>query len=154
MTLPQTPAVTEKYIASACVSASQITCLRSTETLFYNNASLIGECYNNCPIECTELKYELTISTSLYPTEWYAKVLTSSPRFNSIINAYFSMVNVPFINYTDDYLGLKNSIARINVFYEDLRYTQVDDSPAMSVITLLGTLGGNFGLFLGELSFH
>lgn len=149
MSLPQTPAVTNKYIQNACVSESQIACLRNTEASFYNNASLVGECYKNCPIECTELKYDLTISTSTYPTEWYAQVLTNNSRFNSIINAYFAMVNVTFINYTNDYLALKNSVARINVYYEDLRYLQVDDSPAMNVISLLGTLGGNFGLFLG-----
>jgi hypothetical protein len=62
-------------------------------------------------------------------------------------------MNVSFINYTNNFNELKNSIARINVYYEDLGYTQIDDSPAMNIVTLLGTLGGNLGLFLGNLLF-
>jgi hypothetical protein len=44
---------------------------------------------------------------------------------------------------------LKNSIALINVYYEDLRFTQIDDNEAISFVTMIGTLGGNLGLFLG-----
>jgi hypothetical protein len=48
---------------------------------------------------------------------------------------------------------LKNAVARVNVYYEDLRYTEVDETPALTVSLLLGTLGGNIGLFLGKNSF-
>jgi hypothetical protein len=88
----------------------------------------------------------LTISASTYPTEWYAQVLTNNTNFNSVINAYFGG-----INYTDNFLELKNSIACVNVYYEDLRYTEINDNQAMDIITLLGTIGGNLGLFLGFL---
>jgi hypothetical protein len=61
------------------------------------------------------------------------------------------VVNIPEINYNNDYASLKNSVARVNVFYEDLRYTVVDESPAITTVSLLGTIGGNVGLFLGKL---
>jgi hypothetical protein len=110
-------------------------------------------CYQNCPVECTEIRYDLTVSASTYPTEWYAQILTNNTKFNSVINAYFTLVNIPFINYTDNFLELKNSIACVNVYYEDLRYTEIDDSQAMDIISLLGIIGGNLGLFLGFDSF-
>jgi hypothetical protein len=117
--------------------------------VFFNDPGLIGNCYNNCPIECTEVRYGMTISSSSYPTEWYADVLTSNAKFNSIINSGFDLLNLSFINYTNNFVELKNAVARLNVFYEDLRYTVIDDSQAMDVVTLLGILGGNLGLFLG-----
>jgi hypothetical protein len=63
---------------------------------------------------------------------------------------YFDEANVSFINYTDNFQELKNSIARINVYYEDLSYVHVEDKEAVSFVSLIGTLGGNLGLFLGK----
>jgi acid-sensing ion channel 5 len=89
------------------------------------------------------------VATSSYPTEWYAQVLTNNSNFNSVINTYFADANVPFINYTNRYADLKNAIARVHVFYEDLRVIEIDENPAMDIVALLGSLGGNLGLFLG-----
>jgi hypothetical protein len=100
-------------------------------------------------MECARVKYELTVSFDSYPTSWYADVLTNNSKFNAVINAGFTVANVSFINYTDNFIELKNSVARINVFYEDLRYFQINDNEAMTFETLLGMLGGNLGLFLG-----
>jgi hypothetical protein len=93
----------------------------------------------------------LTISSSTFPTEWYALVLANNSDFNRVINRFFNKIGKPFINYTDDYQGLKNAIARVNVYYDDLRYTKIDDSPAITSDTLFGILGGNLGLLLGLL---
>ncbi len=147
MSLPQTPSVTEKYINYACVSERDISCLRKTENTFYTNASLIGMCYNNCPLECSVVRYDLTISSSSFPTEWYAKILADDPSFNNLINKYFDQSgnNYTTINYTNNYEGLRNSVARLNVYYEDLQYVLVDETPSITIIILLGTLGGNLG---------
>ncbi len=135
----------------SCVNTSQIACLDDIQVSFFAEASLVGQCYENCPIECEQIKYDLTVSASTFTTEWYAKVLTRNADFNRVINKYFDVVNIPEINYNNDYASLKNSVARVNVFYEDLRYTVVDESPAITTVSLLGTIGGNVGLFLGKL---
>jgi hypothetical protein len=149
LTLPRSPQVSQLYVKYACVNSSQISCELNAQSTFFNNPSLIGNCYNNCPIECTEIKYDLAVSSSSYPTEWYANVLTNNTKFNTVINAYFASEHVPLINYSNNFFELKNAIARINVYYEDLRYTEIDDNQAMDVITLLGVIGGNLALFLG-----
>ncbi len=148
--MPQTPAVTEKYAQKACANVSEIACLENTESLFYEDADLVGECYIMCPVECVEIKYDMTVSASSFPTEWHAGVLTRNAKFNKLINMYFDWINLTTINYTNDYASLKNAVARVNVYYEDLRYTVVDESPAITVASLLGTIGGNIGLFLGK----
>jgi hypothetical protein len=131
------------------VNANQINCLQNYQGFFYDDASLVGKCYNYCPIECTEVQYELTLSSSSYPTVWYAEVLTNNSKFNNVINAYFTDRDIPFINYTGSFNELKNSISRINVYYEDLRFVHIEDNEAMNILSLLGTLGGDLGLFLG-----
>jgi hypothetical protein len=153
ITLPRTPAVTDTYAHHSCTNHSQIKCLRASEDGFYNDRQRIGDCYAKCPSECTEIKYDLTMSSSSYPTEWYAKVLTNNSNFNKVINQFFAAKNVSLINYSNDFNELKNSIARLNVYYEDLRYVDIVDNAAMNVVTLLGTLGGNMGLFLGKITY-
>jgi hypothetical protein len=91
----------------------------------------------------------MTLSFDSYPSPWYAEVLTNNTKFNNVINAYFTELKIPFINYTDNFAELKNSIAYIRVFYDDLSYTLVDETEAVTIVTLIGTLGGNLGLFLG-----
>jgi hypothetical protein len=95
------------------------------------------------------MQYDLTVSSDSFPTLWYSRVLTNNSKFNNLINVYFKEMNIPFINYTNNFNELKNSIARINVYYDDLRFNQIDDNEAMTFVSFLGTLGGNLGLFLG-----
>ena len=96
------------------------------------------------------MNYDLRVSTSSYPTEWFSRVLVNNSRFNELINAYFDELNLTRVNYNNKFAELKDSIARVNVYYEDLAYTQVSENPAISLAALLGTLGGNMGLFLGN----
>jgi hypothetical protein len=145
VTLPRSPFVTDLYLRTACVKRASIDCLNTAQQKFYSDSSLSGECYHKCPVECEEVKFDLTISTSSYPTEWYAHVLANNSKFNEVINMYFDAINLPHVNYTDDFVGLKKTIARVNIYYEDLRYTEVIESPALTAILLLGTLGGNLG---------
>jgi hypothetical protein len=43
----------------------------------------------------------------------------------------------------------KESVVRINIFYDSLSYTLSTESPKMDVVSLLSNIGGNLGLFLG-----
>ena len=37
----------------------------------------------------------------------------------------------------------------INIFYPSLKYTYISESPQMTVLNLLSSLGGSLGMFLG-----
>jgi hypothetical protein len=139
----------QTYLQNACINETQINCDSNAEDTFYTTADLIDQCYDDCPIECKETRFEMAVSMSSYPSEWYAEVLANNSNFKSVINAYFADANVPFINYTNKFADLKNAIARVHVYYEDLRYTEIDENPDMDIVALLGSLGGNLGLFLG-----
>jgi hypothetical protein len=149
--IPMTPKNQANYSANACASGTQISCLNNQEQIFYSDASLFGQCYTDCPFECYQIQYDLKVTTSLYPTEWYANVLASSPEFNAVTNRYFNAFGKANITYVGNYTALKNSVAKVNVYYDDLTFYQIDETPAMTFDTFLGTAGGTLGLFLGNL---
>ena len=54
-----------------------------------------------------------------------------------------------FINRPIDSTQAEKSFIRLNIFYDSLSYTLTTESPQMDWVTLLGSIGGNLGLFLG-----
>jgi hypothetical protein len=121
------------YAAMACANSTQIACMYTAKGTLYGSANMLSDCYDKCPIECNEINYELSTHTSLYPTVWYASVMTgNNSAFSTVFSAAFATAGVPNINYTNNYAGLMNSIAHVNVFYENLLYSQIDESPAMT----------------------
>lgn len=112
--------MTTHIINSACSNTTDQECRTKASAEFYESESLSGECYNKCPIECHEQKYLLATSVSQYPTRWYAGLLNKNENFNSSIN--YGMTNT--VDYSQDYDSLRDSIAHVYVYYEDMLYTQ------------------------------
>jgi hypothetical protein len=150
ITVPLTPKLQDTYLKNACISGEQLNCLNRKQNYFYSEVELFGPCYKKCPIECDYVKYDLKVTQATYPTEWYAEFLNNSTYFNEVINMYFSTLNATPLSYKGNYTGLRNSVARVNVYYEDLSYVVISESPAMTFDLFLGNLGGNLGLFLGK----
>jgi hypothetical protein len=132
ITMPKSTALLEYYASNSCASFSQITCMTNFASNLFNDSSKLGVCYEKCPNECSEIRYNLHPSSSSYPTVVYANLLKNNPEFNRFINRYYQDVSVPFFNYSGRYQDLKDSIAKVNIFYEDLSYTQVDQVPALT----------------------
>jgi hypothetical protein len=150
LTIPMTQKNIDYYSANACNTDPEINCQNNHEQIFYSDDSLFGQCYTDCPMECEQIQYGLRVTTSVYPTQWYANLLASSSGFNSIINRYFNKFGKANISFVGNYTDLKNAVAKVIVYYSDLSYTQIDQSEAMPFAVFLGNIGGNLGLFLGE----
>ena len=58
-----------------------------------------------------------------------------------------------FINRTLDATTARDSFVCLRIFYESLSYTSITESPQMTIVSLLGSIGGNLGLFLGVSAF-
>ena len=43
----------------------------------------------------------------------------------------------------------RESVTRVNIFYESLSYTVSTEAPQIDFVSLLANIGGNLGLFLG-----
>ena len=97
----------------------------------------------DCPLECEKTTYLLSTSHSDYPSPEYTKFLKTHP----IIPKAFNISSFDSNSIDEDLL--KKSIASINVFYDDLRYTKISQIAKMSFKDLMSNIGGTLGLYLG-----
>lgn len=54
-----------------------------------------------------------------------------------------------FPGQTIDYDFVKKNFALVNIYYDEIKYTVMEESPAMEIIDLIANVGGTLGLFLG-----
>ncbi|XP_030832762.1 amiloride-sensitive sodium channel subunit alpha [Strongylocentrotus purpuratus] len=94
----------------------------------------------SCPPPCTEFKYVRTPSSSLWPSERYEEHLLR--RLNGSANE--NLIRVLQSNE----LSRKNLI-RLKIFYEDLNYEVVEMVPVYTIPSVLGSIGGLMGLYIG-----
>jgi hypothetical protein len=90
----------------------------------------------DCPIECKKTYYTHTSSVSLFPTLKYYDYLMDS-----------DLVKRKYPNMT--YEKLKKSVARVQIFYDKMEETVIEESVKTELSDLISNLGGTLGLFLG-----
>ena len=93
---------------------------------------------SECPLECESEFYTLTTSSLDYPTKIYADMLSSQGAILSRFN-----------NKKPTYQQIKQSIASININYNQLGYTEVKEAQKITAIDLVTNVGGTMGLFMG-----
>jgi hypothetical protein len=54
-----------------------------------------------------------------------------------------------FIQTQIDPESAAKSVVKVNIFYESMSYELSSESPKMDIVSLLASVGGNLGLFLG-----
>jgi hypothetical protein len=106
--------------------------------LFFDEKFIQKLCLPLCPLECNRNLFSNSISFSQLSGSQYASLLKASPNLVG-----------DFINRSIDSMTARESVARVNVFYESLSYTSTTESPQMDLVALLASIGGNLGLFLG-----
>ena len=118
---------------------------------FYKRTFSVGDfvserCAPLCPIECARQEMVKSLSYETYPTsEAYVRELKSG-RGGPLARASFDAVR----NHSDfSDANLKHNLVKLSVFYESLSYKRVDESPALTVISLVANIGGYMSLFLG-----
>ena len=120
--------------------ADQIDCESIYSTEFYKISSTnIDKC--DCPVECEKSGYTFTSSIAEFPTRNYWNYLKN----NGLIKSKFS--NKGEISYQD----LKESVARVVIFYDELKETLVTQNIKVGMADLVSNVGGLLGLFLGYL---
>ena len=95
-------------------------------------------CLPLCPLECNQTLYKTSIST----------VQLNGYKFITSIKNNTNLA-FDFINRTLDAITARDSFVSVRVYYESLSYISSTELPQMDVPTLLGSIGGNLGLFLG-----
>jgi hypothetical protein len=93
-----------------CIEDAELICANSIFYKFWSVNSY-SACSNYCPLECYSQKYSYTISTSGYPTDLYAQILTNT----STVKKHFD--EVPTVDQ------IKNSVLKLNVHFNYDKYT-------------------------------
>jgi hypothetical protein len=95
------------------------------------NENLFESCVNYCPFECDSVKYLTSISFSDYPSRTATTMLLKSSNF--------------LANRLAQGTDITSEILKVNVFYDSMSYEYLNDSAALTLVSLLGGLGGTLG---------
>lgn len=95
-------------------------------------------CEKQCPLECTQVEYELEHSSSAFPSRQYAQEIMSDAQVRQL------MEDVPVT-----YENVRDSLVSLLIAYEDIEYTMISEQPTLTIIDVIANVGGTLGLFIG-----
>ena len=124
------------YNVTQCDYELYLRIINSSDTLrgdFIND-----KCIPRCPLECNQTEYKTSLSSYQLIGNQFVSKIEKNQR-----------IAKDFLNRTLDSTTVEKSFVRINIFYDSLSYTLTTESPEMNFISLLASIGGNLGLFLG-----
>jgi hypothetical protein len=121
-----------------CLDGTQLTCLNKFDAKF-SKANIETLCESACPLQCNTINYKITSNLCSYPTEYYTSLLSSKSDFLDNFNTNSSSINK----------DVKEYLLKVTVNYDDLSYLYVQEVAATTVDSLVGNIGGQFGLFIG-----
>ena len=126
-------------VTKMCVTHEEIDCdAESFYTDFILN-KFHGEYDEDCPLECYRNVFDLTMTMLSYPSRNYAsRLLRKLGNFD--MNS--SRENLTVSN-------IRESVAKVNLYYSDLEYGILEEVATFSFIDLLSNVGGTLGLLLG-----
>ena len=109
------------------------------KNLTANNFDYIRDfCLPECPLECYETLYKTSATSFQLIGEHFKQFIQNNGRLSS-----------DFINRTIDATSARESVVKLNIYYDSLSYTETIEAPQMDIISLLASIGGNLSLFLG-----
>jgi hypothetical protein len=103
----------------------------------FNHDFINKYCISLCPLECSQTLYKTSLSFSHFSLD-SIKIKNNSNLSSDFIHRNLDLAST-----------IEKSVAKVNIFYDRLSYTLTTDTPQMDAISLLGSIGGNLGLFLG-----
>jgi len=62
---------------------------------------------------------------------------------------YNDNLSTDFVTTRINAINAAKSIVKVNIFYESMSYELSTESPKMDIVSMLASIGGNLGLFLG-----
>ena len=125
------------YNTRPCINQTDVNCDFGVFLGFFKS-DIKQMCGPDCPVECDSELLTYSTSSLEYPSEGYGNLLMNLRE----IQAKFGKDSVTFEE-------LKKSVLAVNVYYDDLKYTVIEESPSTELITLIAGMGGTLGLFIG-----
>jgi hypothetical protein len=139
----------------ACESINDFKCSERIFENFYLN-DVISNCSLECPYECSSSSLSYTVTFSDYSTHNnYLSLLQSNHElcvkfFNKTYDELKNDLVKGIMSLGEVAAKFKRKTLFLNFYYEDLGYTQVDETPKSDISDLVSQVGGLFGLFIGS----
>ena len=121
-----------------CANEKQTLCLYSVFD-YFTKKGFNELCSNDCPVECHSTQYSLSTSSLLYPSRAYAHNMLKD---SNIISRFDDNIKL-------DYELLKESILSVNIYFDALESTNIEENVQTEFVDLIAGIGGTLGLFLG-----
>ena len=105
------------------------------------------------PLECNSESYPYSVSFSKFPTNEYWQALlktnnyTTFELFKMSFEKLFQKYNNNLINSDEINNILKDNVVALNVYYDDLSYTIVEELVKTELSDIISNVGGILGLF-------
>ena len=120
---------------SICKDKEQNKCLREFNEVPQDLALCM------CPLECNLTEYKTRLSTTRLIGQFFLDHIEANEHLLEDFN-----------DEPDVAKAALTSVA-VNVFYDSFTYTISTETPQMNMVSLLASIGGNLGLFLGLSAF-
>jgi hypothetical protein len=131
------PMFVSLFDTAKCVD---LACPMSRYYIDFNEAFIQTKCLPECPLECNSSKFNFQLTGDTLIGDYFQASIKSKP------NLYSDFI---VDNRTLDAETARQSIVKLFVYYESLSYALSEQSPQIDFVTLLASIGGNLGLFLG-----
>ena len=134
-----------------CTELSDFVCGARMFAKFFKD-EIISNCSAECPAECSSIEYSITQTSSTYPTQSYLYYLLG--QSDSLARKHFNKTAADFQealstarpdlvpSMQDLYSNLTGKLVALNIFYDDLVYTTIEESAKTSLIDLIAGMGG------------
>jgi hypothetical protein len=116
-----------------CFEPNELKCIVDFYFLTYTKTDFIKKnCVPLCPLECERINVSPIVSSSKYPSDQYLEILRNNKLLTKNV---FEKSN---------FTHVKNSILKLNIYYQQLSYTLIKESATSTIIDLLANIGGIF----------
>lgn len=116
-----------------CFTKSELICMAHILANF-DRTNADQNCVKSCPLPCDSVVYTTTTSVAKFPTPYYQEYLSEIPK-----------INLSGISYDN----IEKSVLKINVFYDSMKYTTINEVAAITTEVFFSNVGGTLGLYLG-----
>ena len=128
------------FNANPCSSAVELQCMEKNDVLFDENI----ECTRLCPPACEVVTYSYSSSYGEFPSKG---IYLEKLRNNPFLIEHFARANISYDEITFD--RLKSSTLGLDVYFEDKKFTSIEQSPTRLLVDLFSGIGGDLSLFIG-----
>lgn len=134
---PSVP-ITDKN-QTICSTLTNLDCVDKIRNQL-DSTDLSGYCDKYCPTECDKVSYDTKIFLSDYPTTYYYDIVSKQ---TNLVQKFSSFGNVTYSSF-------KESVLMVNIFYQELVYTEISEQASYTFIEMVGVIGKLFLFALME----